>query len=248
MEKKLARKSYSELFTEVYGLIKIHYKELFIFVGALECVIYLLSMYSAHHTSMALVQSGETISISELFSIMGVGSNLLKAVLGVFMTATVLQYLSQISTKKKVSIWSCTKTFKENGLLLILAGIIVYTFISVGVLLFIFPGLILLVFLWMVIPAIVLDDESLADAFAKSFHYISRQFWHTAGLIAAFGLASFLLIIPIGWVVALLPDLGKTIVSAVYMIALMTLVSSAGLCLMYIYYYELKRLHPKALK
>lgn len=81
----------------------------------------------------------------------------------------------------------------------------------VGLLLFVIPGLLVLVFLWFFAAAVVIDDESFFEAFATSGSVVRENLFGTVGVIVVVVLAGVVVGIVGGLVTAVLPAVGAVV-------------------------------------
>lgn len=65
----------------------------------------------------------------------------------------------------------------------IVAGVIAGIAIGVGFVLLIIPGLVLLTFWCLIIPAIVVESKSAGESFGRSFDLVKGYFWRVLGII-----------------------------------------------------------------
>jgi hypothetical protein len=72
--------------------------------------------------------------------------------------------------------------FRRLGSVL-LVGLLVAVIVGIGFILLIIPGIILLVFLSVAIPALVVEDRRGTEALGRSWDLVRGDFWHTLGVI-----------------------------------------------------------------
>lgn len=82
---------------------------------------------------------------------------------------------------------------KKHILKVIVASILTGIMIVLGMIFLFIPGIILAIFLSMVIPTIIFEQESIGEAINKSFRYISDNFWITLGLAIVVTLITYLI-------------------------------------------------------
>jgi hypothetical protein len=72
--------------------------------------------------------------------------------------------------------------FRRLGSVL-LVGLLVAVIVGIGFILLIIPGIILLVFLSVAIPALIVEDRRGTAALGRSWDLVRGDFWHTLGVI-----------------------------------------------------------------
>ena len=65
----------------------------------------------------------------------------------------------------------------------VVAGVIAAILITLGIVLFIIPGLVLLTFWCLIIPTIVVEQKSAGESFGRSFALVRGYFWRVLGII-----------------------------------------------------------------
>jgi hypothetical protein len=115
---------------------------------------------------------------------------------------------------------------------IVLAGILLGLAIGLGFLFLVVPGLILMTIWLLVIPAIVLEDRGIGDAFGRSRELVRGHGWQVFGVIVltvilflGLGLLLAVLLLPLeDWIADLVGDLVTNVLIGPYVAAVWTLV------------------------
>jgi hypothetical protein len=97
----------------------------------------------------------------------------------------------------------------------IVAGVIAAIAIGIGFILLIIPGLVLLTFWCVIIPAIVIEGKSAGESFGRSFELVRGYFWRVLGIIVLTVLIYAGFEIVLSLILSPLADWLKNFVSAV---------------------------------
>jgi Fe2+ transport system protein B len=97
----------------------------------------------------------------------------------------------------------------------IVAGILAGIAIVIGFVLLIIPGLVLLTFWCVIVPAIVMEGKSAGESFGRSFDLVRGHFWRVLGVIVLAALIYFGFEIVLALILSPLADWLKNFVSTI---------------------------------
>ena len=126
---------------------------------------------------------------------------------------------------------------------IVLAGILLGLAIGVGFLLLIVPGLVVLTLWIFVIPAIVLENRGIGDAFGRSRELVRGNGWNVFGVIVL----TFVLLLGVSIVLRLiLAPLDDWLASLIQQVVANTLVAPFAIIVWTLSYYRLRALESPA--
>ena len=126
---------------------------------------------------------------------------------------------------------------------IVLAGILLGLAIGVGFLLLIVPGLVVLTLWIFVIPAIVLEDRGIGEAFGRSRELVRGNGWNVFGVIVL----TFVLLLGVSIVLRLiLAPLDDWLASLIQQVVANTLVAPFAIIVWTLSYYRLRALESPA--
>jgi len=123
--------------------------------------------------------------------------------LSVILYAACLLLGESIAQGNRFGIGKCIALVAPRVLTLILAGICFGLAIALGLVLLVIPGLILMVSLYMFLPAIVLDGKGSVESLKYSHNLVWGNWWRTAAIASIAVIIMYVMIILIGVILAL---------------------------------------------
>lgn len=114
-----------------------------------------------------------------------------------------------------LSVAATFETARTHLAAVIVAGVIAGIAIAIGFVLIIIPGLVLLTFWSLIIPAIVVEGKSAGESFGRSFDLVRGYFWRVLGIIVLTALIVVAFEIVLALVLSPLADWLKNFVSTV---------------------------------
>ncbi len=196
-------RDFSENISTVFQLIRTEFKKLFgaiIFIAG--PIILIASVLIAYST----IQNFNTLAGADTSNpsfLPGFLSGYLKTLLGYIglwfgyamvgvVTYSYLKVYQGSNSIEEITTEQIWNESKKHLLKIILASILTGIMIAFGAIFLIIPGLILAIYLSMVAPTIVFENESVGEAINKSFSYISDNFWITVGIAIIISLITYL--------------------------------------------------------
>ncbi len=112
--------------------------------------------------------------------------------------ATIIYGTFQDLRGQRAGIGDCITRGLVSIVPVIIGSILLSLGVSVGLMLIVVPGLILLVMWWVYIPAIVVESKGIIEAFGRSRELTRGRRWHLLGLILIVGIVVLIVSFVIG--------------------------------------------------
>jgi hypothetical protein len=189
------------------------------------------SLYRAHASHLLQLSFVVAVVAAVLEAILtgflGTSGALLAGVVG--LVATFLLQAALVEAVQDVMDGKADLTFGETlhdagrfllpvAVVSVLAGIA----IGVGLILFLIPGLFLLTFWCLVVPAVVLENAGIGRAFGRSQELVRGYGWHVFGTLVLVYLLLFAVNVVLGLILAVLPDAFRGLVSSILTVTLIS--------------------------
>jgi hypothetical protein len=169
----------------------------------------------------------------------GLGA-LITMIVGTLTQATIIYGTFQDLRGQKASLGDCVARGLSSIVPVIVGSVLFSLAVSVGLLLLIVPGIILILIWWVYVPAIVVEGKGIIGAFGRSRELTRGRRWHLLGLVVFIAVA----LIAVSFVISgLLPNAetpgGSTLGSIVEYVFL-SLVTAFNAVLVAVGYYYLR--------
>ncbi|MGH3010962.1 MAG: hypothetical protein ACRDMY_03815 [Gaiellaceae bacterium] len=212
----------SGVFGEAWGLYRSHWKHFLTIALLVFLVLALVGILLAWILGWLGVVIGVFISIAGTFWLQG----------------ALIQAVSDVRDgRADLSVSETFAQIRPKLGRIIIAGILLGLAIAIGFLLLIVPGLFLLTIWIAVIPAIVLEDRGIGEAFGRSRELVRGNGWNVFGVIVL----TFLLLIGVGIAIGLLlSPLEDWLGSLVQQIVGNTIITPFVVAVWTLVYYRLK--------
>jgi hypothetical protein len=212
----------SGVFGEAWGLYKAHWKHFLAIALVVFIALALLGILLAWILGWLGVVLGVFLSIAGTFWLQG----------------ALIQAVSDVRDgRADLSVSETFAHVRPKLGKIIVAGILLGLAIAIGLLLLIVPGLYLLTIWIAVIPAIVLEDRGIGEAFGRSRELVRGNGWNVFGVIVL----TFLLLIGVGIAIGLLlSPLEEWLGSLIQQIVANTVITPFVVAVWTLVYYRLK--------
>ncbi|MEL7147602.1 MAG: hypothetical protein AAFO69_14600 [Bacteroidota bacterium] len=198
------RRDFSENISTVFHIIRTEFKQfvgaVILIAGPLMLVVAILIAYLTLNAMNALAvldpadESSTSLLLSRyvqmILSYIGLwfGYIFIRLVTWSYLKV----YLSVRSAEEITTnmVWEVTK---KNLFKTTVASIINLIVILISYFFFIIPGIVMGVYLSVVVPIMIIEEESYGSAFNKSFQYLTNNFWMTLGLTIVIGLIAYMI-------------------------------------------------------
>ncbi|HXV57607.1 MAG TPA: YciC family protein [Gaiellaceae bacterium] len=192
----------------------------------------------AHLAAIALVVYAVVVAISILLTLLlgwlGFILGVIISLAGAFwLQGALIQAVSDVRDgRRDLSVRETFEAVLPRLNRIVLAGLLLGLAVGVGFLLLVVPGLILMTIWLLVIPAIVLEDRGIGDAFGRSRELVRGHGWQVFGVIVltvllflGLGIVLAVLLSPLeDWLADLIGDLVTNVLIGPYVAAVWTLV------------------------
>lgn len=192
----------------------------------------------AHLAAIALVVYAVVVAISILLTLLlgwlGLILGVIISLAGAFwLQGALIQAVSDVRDgRRDLSVRETFEAVLPRLNRIVLAGLLLGLAVGVGFLLLVVPGLILMTIWLLVIPAIVLEDRGIGDAFGRSRELVRGHGWQVFGVIVltvllflGLGIVLAVLLSPLeDWLADLIGDLVTNVLIGPYVAAVWTLV------------------------
>jgi hypothetical protein len=176
------------------------------FIGA-----FLTGVVFAPDKIESIAITGETIEISDTSFGLAVGGAIVGALIAVVISAVlqaaIMRGAALASVGDPLDVEASYRYgFRRLGSV-ILISLLVGIAVAIGFVLFVIPGLFLLVKFAVSIPALVVEDRRGTDAMSRSWNITKGFFWHVVGVMVVAWLVTFVVSLVIGAIGAIFGDL-----------------------------------------
>lgn len=232
-------RNFGDLISDTFIYVRDHYKTLG--KSVLYFVVPIIAVSSIFFGSymqqiFALQANPDSLdsidSITSMFTSLG-GSGIFGMLASAAMSVVVFNHMALVSESEhgNTNIHEIWERFKTDILAIIAISILTFVFTFLGMIVFIIPGIYLMV-KFILIPAVYVKERiGISDAFSRSWHLTTNFWWFTLGLIIVMSLLvsfmSYFLAIPIMLTSAFVgfaggeAGSGDTIIAVIYGTALL---------------------------
>jgi len=173
------------------------YARNFVSFTALALVIGLVSLAFQLLILVPMMVSGSQDPTQINWGLVFLGS-VIPMVVNALTQATIIYGTFQDLRGQRAGIGDCITRGLISIVPVIIGSILLSLGVSVGLMLIIVPGLILLVMWWVYIPAIVVESKGIFEAFGRSRELTRGRRWHLLGLILIVGIVVLIVSFAIG--------------------------------------------------
>ena len=173
------------------------YARNFVSFTALALVIGLVSLAFQLLILVPMMVSGAQDPTQINWGLVFLGS-VIPMVVNALTQATIIYGTFQDLRGQRAGIGDCITRGLVSIVPVIIGSILLSLGVSVGLMLIVVPGLILLVMWWVYIPAIVVESKGIIEAFGRSRELTRGRRWHLLGLILIVGIVVLIVSFVIG--------------------------------------------------
>jgi hypothetical protein len=175
------------VFDDAIALWKAHLRPILLAYGLVVFPVALLQTFSAAQSGMADFDSFQAIWAMQVEQVSMLA---LFGAADVLTSAFLIVYVGRRVVGRPWTPRACLRYTARKALILLPLFLVIFIAVTIGMCMLLIPGLVLSVFVYLVSPVIMLEDEGFVGGIRRSFSLVGRQFWQAFAVILITGLVA----------------------------------------------------------